>query len=100
MEATQVIIRPVVSEKSYVLASANKYTFRVHPDAHKTQIRQAVQELFDVHVVDVRTMSVKSKPKRRGFTVGRTREWKKAIVEVREGDTIPIFQGLAGLEEG
>jgi large subunit ribosomal protein L23 len=99
MEATQVIIRPVVSEKSYVLASTNKYTFRVHPNAHKTQIRQAVEELFDVAVVDVRTMSVKSKPKRRGFTSGRTREWKKAIVEVREGDSIPIFQGLAGLEE-
>ena len=99
MEATQVIIRPVVSEKSYVLASTNKYTFRVHPNAHKTQIRQAIEHLFGVHVVDVRTMSVKSKPKRRGWTSGRTREWKKAIVEVREGDSIPIFQGLAGLEE-
>jgi large subunit ribosomal protein L23 len=100
MEPTQVIIRPVVSEKSYVLASTNKYTFRVHPNAHKTQIRQAIEDLFGVHVVDVRTMSVKSKPKRRGWTTGRTREWKKAIVEVREGDSIPIFQGLAGLEEG
>ena len=99
MEPTQVIIRPVVSEKSYVLASTNKYTFRVHPNAHKTQIRQAIEELFAVHVVDVRTMAVKSKPKRRGFTSGRSREWKKAIVEVREGDSIPIFQGLAGLEE-
>ena len=99
MEPTQVIIRPVVSEKSYVLAAADKDTFRVHPKAHKTQIRQAVEALFDVHVVDVRTMSVKSKPKRRGFTSGRTRQWKKAIVEVREGDSIPIFQGLAGLEE-
>src|SRR2546423_1575930 len=99
MEATQVIIRPVVSEKSYVLASTNKYTFRVHPDAHKTQIRQDVEKLFDVGVVDVRRMSVKSKPKPRGFTSGRTRQWKKAIVEVRAGDSIPIFKGLAGLEE-
>jgi len=99
MEPTQVIIRPVVSEKSYVLASTNKYTFRVHPNAHKTQIRQAIEDLFGVHVVDVRTMAVKSKPKRRGWTSGRTREWKKAIVEIREGDSIPIFQGLAGLEE-
>ena len=73
MNAEQVIIHPVVSEKSYVLAAADKYTFRVHPDAHKTHIRQAVEELFDVHVVDVRTMSVKSKPKRRGYTAGRTR---------------------------
>src|SRR3712207_1869811 len=100
MDASQVVIRPVVSEKSYVLASADKYTFRVHPDAHKTQIRQAVEKLFDVTVVDVRTMSVKSKPKRRGYTSGKTRAWKKAIVQVKAGDTIPIFQGLQGLEEG
>ena len=98
MDPTQVIIRPVVSEKSYVLASADRYTFRVHADAHKTQIRQAVEELFDVHVVEVRTMSVKSKPKRRGVTRGRTRSWKKAIVQVRAGETIPIFQALQDLE--
>ncbi len=94
MDLSQVLIRPVVSEKTYVLATAGKYTFRVHPDAHKTQIKQAVEELFDVSVVAVRTVSVPSKPKRRGYTSGRTREWKKAIVQVREGDTIPIFQGL------
>ena len=94
MDASQVIIRPVVSEKSYVLATAGKYTFRVHPDAHKTQIRQAVEELFDVRVRDVRTVAVRSKPKRRGYTSGRTREWKKAVVQVRAGDSIPIFQGL------
>ena len=58
MDASQVIIRPVVSEKSYVLATADKYTFRVHPNAHKTQIRQAIESLFDVNVVEVRTMSV------------------------------------------
>jgi len=94
MDPTQVIIRPVVSEKSYVLATAGKYTFRVHADAHKTQIRQAVEELFEVKVLEVRTLSVKSKPKRRGVIRGRTRSWKKAVVQVREGDTIPIFQGL------
>jgi large subunit ribosomal protein L23 len=99
MNAAQIVIRPIVSEKSYVLAAVDKYTFRVHPDAHKTQIRQAVEELFDVKVVEVRTLSVKSKPKRRGFTAGRTRSWKKAIVQVRPGDEIPIFQGLANLEE-
>ena len=98
MEHSQVLIRPVVSEKSYVLSAANRYTFRVHPDAHKTQIRQAVEALFEVHVVDVRTASVKSKPKRRGLTRGRTRSWKKAVVQVRSGDTIPIFQGLEGLQ--
>jgi large subunit ribosomal protein L23 len=94
MDAGQVIIRPVVSEKSYVLATAGKYTFRVHPDAHKTQIKQAVEQLFDVDVVEVRTSSVPSKPKRRGFTAGRTRAWKKAIVQLQPGQTIPVFQGL------
>ena len=73
MDHTEVLIRPVVSEKSYVLAGNDKYTFRVHPNAHKTQIRQAVEELFDVKVLDVRTMSVKGKPKRRGFTAGYRR---------------------------
>jgi large subunit ribosomal protein L23 len=98
MEHTQVIIRPVVSEKSYVLSAANRYVFRVHPDAHKTHIRQAIEALFDVHVVEVRTMSVKPKPKRRGITRGQTRAWKKAIVQLRDGETIPIFHGLAALD--
>jgi large subunit ribosomal protein L23 len=98
MDHSQVIIRPVVSEKSYVLSALHRYTFRVHDDAHKTQIRQAVEALFDVHVVEVRTMSVKSKPKRRGKTSGRTRKWKKAIVQIRAGESIPIFQGLQALE--
>jgi large subunit ribosomal protein L23 len=93
-----VIIRPVVSEKSYVLSAANRYVFRVHPDAHKTHIRQAIEALFDVHVVEVRTMSVKPKPKRRGITRGQTRAWKKAIVQLREGESIPIFHGLAALD--
>jgi large subunit ribosomal protein L23 len=98
MEQTQVIIRPVVSEKSYQLSGYDRYTFRVHADAHKTEIRQAVEALFDVHVVEVRTITMKSKPKRRGNTKGRTRRWKKAIVQVRAGESIPVFQGLAGLE--
>ena len=98
MDPSQVIIRPVVSEKTFALAEASKYTFRVHDKAHKTQIRQAVEQLFDVHVLEVRTASVKSKPKRRGHTSGRTRSWKKAIVQVREGETIPIFRGLEGGE--
>ncbi len=100
MHPSQIIIRPVVSEKSYVLAANDRYTFRVHPDAHKTQIRQAVESLFDVKVLGVRTASVKSKPKRRGLIKGRTRSWKKAIVQVRPGDQIPIFQGLQGVEGG
>jgi large subunit ribosomal protein L23 len=98
MDLSQVVVRPVVSEKTYVLSAAGKYTFRVHPDAHRTQIRQAVEKMFDVKVVAVRTMSVKSKPKRRGVTRGRTRVWKKAIVEVAEGQSIPIFQSFESVE--
>jgi large subunit ribosomal protein L23 len=97
MEHTQVIIRPVVSEKSYQLSAAGRYTFRVHPDAHKTLIRQAVESLFNVHVVAVRTQSVKSKPKRRVNSRGRTRTWKKAIVQIRDGETIAIFRSLEGV---
>jgi len=100
VDHSQVLIRPVVSEKSYALAAADRYTFRVHARAHKTQIRQAVEALFGVHVLEVRTASVPSKPKRRGLTSGRTRAWKKAVVQVRAGERIPIFQGLEGLEEG
>jgi large subunit ribosomal protein L23 len=88
MQPSQVVIRPVVSEKSYVLASAGKYVFRVHPTAHKTQIRQAIESLFEVNVVSVHTQTVKPKPKR---------GWKKAIVQVAPGQEIPIFQGLEGL---
>lgn len=98
MEHSQVIISPVVSEKSYVLAAAGKYTFRIHPDAHKTHVRQAVEALFDVHVEDVRTISVRPKPKRRGTSRGHTRSWRKAIVQVRSGESIPIYAGLGGTQ--
>ena len=100
LHPNEVLLAPVVTEKAYAQIDENKYSFRVHPDAHKTQIRQAVETLFDVKVLEVRTASVKSKPKRRGLTSGRTRSWKKAIVQVREGDSIPIFATLQGLEEG
>jgi large subunit ribosomal protein L23 len=93
MNARTVIIRPIVSEKSYALLSANKYTFRVHDNAHKTQIRQAVEEIFGVRVLEVRTMSVKSKPKRRGYSSGRSRSWKKAVVELHPEDHIELFEG-------
>ena len=93
MHPSQVIIRPVVSEKSYVLAANDRYTFRVHPDAHKTQVKQAVEELFDVHVRKVNIIKVQPKPKRRGIFKGTRQGWKKAIVQVREGETIEIFEG-------
>lgn len=95
MDATQVVIRPVISEKSYALMGVGKYTFRVHDDAHKTQIKQAVEKLFDVGVVEVRTSSVRAKPKRRGVSKGVTRSWKKAIVQLAPGDKIDLFEGAA-----
>ncbi|MDP8943099.1 MAG: 50S ribosomal protein L23 [Actinomycetota bacterium] len=93
MNARAVLIRPVVSEKSFAQLAANQYTFRVHPRAHKTQVRQAVEEVFGVRVLDVRTMSVKPKPKRRGWTSGKTRAWKKAVVELHPEDSIELFEG-------
>jgi large subunit ribosomal protein L23 len=89
----EVLIAPVVSEKSYSLIESRKYSFRVHPDAHKTQIRQAVEEIFEVHVVAVNVSKVPSKPKRRGVTKGRKPGWKKAIVQIKAGESIEIFEG-------
>ena len=93
MDITQVLLAPVVSEKSYGLAESSKYTFKVHPDAHKTQIRQAVEQLFGVHVEGVNIIKVQAKPKRRGAFRGTRPGWKKAIVQLREGETIEVFGG-------
>ena len=93
MNAREVLIAPVVSEKSYSLIEDNKYSFRVHEKAHKTQIRQAVEELFEVKVEAVNIVKVPSKPKRRGFSQGKKPGWKKAIVQLAEGESIEIFEG-------
>ena len=98
MLARQVIIEPVVSEKSYALMADGKYTFRVDDRAHKTQVARAVEEIFEVTVTEVRTMQVRSKPKRRGLHSGRTRGWKKAIVKLAPGDRIELFEGAAVAE--
>ena len=93
LHPAQVLISPVVSEKSYGQIVENRYTFKVHKDAHKTQIRQAVEQLFDVKVERVNIVKVQAKPKRRGMFRGTKPGWKKAIVSLRAGDTIEIFQG-------
>ncbi len=93
LASTEVLIAPVVSEKSYSLIEDRKYSFRIHPEAHKTQVRQAVEELFEVHVQSVNIVSVRPKPKRRGWTRGTKKGWKKAIVQLRPGETIEIFEG-------
>jgi large subunit ribosomal protein L23 len=93
LHPNQVLLAPVVSEKSYELIEQRKYSFRVHPEAHKTQIRQAVEELFEVHVEGVNIVQVRPKPKRRGLVRGKKPGWKKAIVQLREGESIEIFEG-------
>jgi large subunit ribosomal protein L23 len=93
LEPRDILIAPVVSEKSYSLIESNKYSFRVHEKAHKTQIRQAVEQLFDVHVEGVNVIKVQSKPKRRGMNQGKKQGWKKAIVQLRAGERIEIFEG-------
>jgi large subunit ribosomal protein L23 len=93
VEAEKIIIRPIISEKSYRQIDHSRYTFEVHPDAHKTVIAQAVAELFSVKVVGVSTMNVRPKPKRRGAHRGHTRAWKKAVVQLAPGDKIEFFEG-------
>jgi large subunit ribosomal protein L23 len=93
LHPNEILLAPVVSEKSYSLIGEGKYVFRIHPDAHRTQVRQAVEELFGVHVERVNVLKVQAKPKRRGMSKGIKPGWKKAIVQLREGDTIEIFEG-------
>ena len=95
MDPRSVIIRPVISEKTYALIAAGRYTFRVDDRAHKFEIREAVEKAFDVDVIKVRTSKVRSKPKRRGLVKGRSRSWKKAVVELAPGQTIELFEGAA-----
>ena len=93
MHASQVILAPIVSEKSYHGSTLGTYTFRVHKDAHKTQVRQAVEQLFGVKVISVNMVKVPSKPKMRNYRKGTRPGWKKAIVQLKEGDAIEIFEG-------
>lgn len=90
-----ILIRPLVTEKSTRLMSeANAYTFEVAPDATKPEIRRAVERIFNVRVVDVRTMWVRGKKRRLGRFEGRRPDWKKAIVKLAPGQRIPIFEGM------
>jgi large subunit ribosomal protein L23 len=89
----EILLSPVVSEKSYAGLADRRYTFKVHKDAHKTQVRQAVETLFGVRVERVNIIKVQPKPKRRGMYSGTRPGWKKAVVQLREGDTIDVFEG-------
>lgn len=86
-----IIIRPIISEKSYAMVEQNRYTFEVDKRSNKTQIAQAIAEIFNVTVTDVNTMNVSGKPRRLRYAKGLTRSWKKAVVTLKEGDSIEIF---------
>ncbi|MGI6081307.1 MAG: 50S ribosomal protein L23 [Limnochordia bacterium] len=95
MNARDIVIRPVITEKTMTdLLPLNKYTFEVDVRANKSQIRDAIEELFDVKVVAVNTMRCPGKLRRMGRFEGRRPERKKAVVTLREGDSIEIFEGL------
>ena len=90
--ARDVIIRPVVSEKSYAGLEHNTYTFLVDPRANKTEIKEAVQLIWNVQVTSVRTLNRRGKVKRRRLTLGKRADQKRAIVTLAEGDKIEIFE--------
>ena len=92
-DARDVILEPVVSEKSYALLEENVYTFKVHPDASKPEIHDAVEKIFGVTVVKVNTLNRPGKKKRRGLHYGKRPDTKRAFVKVADGDRIELFEG-------
>lgn len=89
-----IIIRPIVTEKTSDMMKDNKYTFQVAMGANKTEIRQAIEDIFSVKVVNVNTIRVLGKTKRMGKYEGKRSDYKKAIVKLAEGNTIPLFEGM------
>ena len=95
MRARQIILEPIITEKTTIAReSSNKYCFRVIPKATKGQIADAIEEIFDVTVTEVRTIRMRGKMKRLGRNIGRRPSWKKAIVTLSEGDTVDFFEGV------
>ena len=94
MNAHQIILRPLITEKNTNLMAYNKYSFEVDRDASKPQIKRAVEEIFNVTVTNVHTMNMRGKMRRRGMKIGYTSDWKKAIVTLAEGDRIELFEGV------
>jgi len=87
----EVLLKPIVTEKSTDLMQENKYTFKVEPKANKIEIKNAVESIFNVDVIEVRTMNMTGKLKRQGRSTGYTSKWKKAIVTLKPGQKLPIF---------
>ena len=95
MDMYQIVKKPLVTEKGTVMLSeGNWVTFKVHLDANKIEIREAVQKIFSVTVLQVNTQVVRGKRKRFGKAMGQTKSWKKAMVQLKEGDKIEIFEGV------
>ncbi len=92
-DARQIVMRPIISEKSYAMIEHNRYTFEVDKEASKPQIAAAVEDIFNVTVISVNTMRVNGKPRRVRYSKGLTRVWKKAVVTLKEGDSIEFFEG-------
>ena len=90
-----VLLKPIISEKSYDLINQSKYTFKVNRHATKPDIRRAVEDVFKVEVTDVNTSNYRGKLKRQGWTSGRRPNWKKAVVTLKEGQKIEIFEGAS-----
>jgi len=88
-----IVIRPIITERGNDSMSIGRYTFEVSVDSNKLQIKKAVEDLFKVHVEDVNTMIVKGKLRGIGRSKGKRKNWKKAVVSLREGDSIPLFEG-------
>ncbi|PIE54731.1 MAG: 50S ribosomal protein L23 [Dethiosulfovibrio peptidovorans] len=90
-----IIVRPIITEKSSRMMEENKYTFEIHPQANKIEVKKAVEVVFKVKVEKVHTLKVRSKPKRMGVFLGKSRAWKKAIVTLAEGERIEFFEGAS-----
>lgn len=94
MDARDIILKPVITEKAAAIMADNKYVFKVRLDANKTQIKDAIETIFGVTVTRVNTVRMRGKEKRMGKYVGRRSDYKKAVVELKEGDSIKVFEGL------
>ena len=94
MVLEEILIEPVLSEKATLLREEGKYVFKVHPDANKYEIKEAVRRLFNVKVIDCTVMNVGGKLKRVRTRPGRTSSWKKAIVRLAPGESIKVFEGV------
>ena len=90
----EVVIRPIITEKGTESMTENKYVFEVAIDANKPMIRKAVEDLFKVRVLDVNAMVVKGKERGFGRFTGKRKDWKKAVVTLQQGDSIPLFEGV------